>query len=88
MKDLLEYILKQLVPNPGQVEVEEDRNDSEINYLVTVAPEDMGLVIGKNGQTIKAIRRLLSVRAISDNVRVNVRLNDPQNQNDQSPTED
>ena len=38
----------------------------------------MGLVIGKGGQTIHAIRKILTVRAIAENVRVNLQLNEPE----------
>lgn len=77
MKDLIEYIVKQLVTKPEAVTVEEDRQDSVVNLLLTVDPEDMGIVIGKAGQTIKAIRRLLGVKAMEENVRVNLQVNEP-----------
>lgn len=74
MKDLVEYIIKNLVTNPAAVIISEDSQDGQVNLNLTVAPEDMGIVIGKSGQTIKAIRKILTVRAIADNVRVNLQL--------------
>lgn len=76
MKDLLEYIVKNLVSKPEEVKIEEETLDGTINFNLTVAPEDIGLVIGKAGQTIKALRRLLVTRAISErsNLRVNLNL--------------
>lgn len=76
MKDIVEYIVKQFVTNPDEVEVSEAIQDGFINLSLKVDPADMGLTIGKNGQTIKSIRRLLTVKAISDNVRVNLELID------------
>ncbi len=77
MKDLLEYIVKNLVSNPDAVLVDETNDDGMVNLELTVDPSDMGLVIGKGGQTIHAIRKLLTVRAITENVRVNLHLTEP-----------
>ncbi|MBI2593416.1 KH domain-containing protein [Candidatus Daviesbacteria bacterium] len=76
MKDIVEYIVKQFVTNPDAVEVSEETQDGMIRLMLKVDPSDMGLTIGKSGQTIKAIRRLLTVKAISDNVRVSLELID------------
>lgn len=76
MKDIVEYIVKQFVQNPDGVEVGEHMEDGFLRITLKVAPEDMGLTIGKNGQTIKAIRRLLTIKAIADNLRVNLELID------------
>lgn len=89
MRELVEYIVKQLVNNPDAVIVEERAEPGMVNFLLTVDPQDMGIVIGKAGQTIKAVRRLLTIRAISENVRVNLELKEvggkPSEQ--ESPTE-
>ena len=76
MKDIVEYIVKQFVQNPESAEVSEQFEDGIIRVSLKVDPNDMGLVIGKNGQTIKAIRRLLTIKAIADNTRVNLELID------------
>lgn len=76
MKDIVEYIVKQFVTSPDSVEVSEQLQDGILQLSLKVDPSDMGLTIGKSGQTIKAIRRLLTVKAISDNVRVNLELID------------
>lgn len=77
MKELVEFIVKELVSKPDAVVVEETRQDGGINLILNVDPEDMGLIIGKKGQTIRAIRKLLTVRAMAENVRVNLQLADP-----------
>lgn len=77
MKELLEFIVTSLVTKPDAVSVDEQRQDGNVDLNLTVDPQDMGLIIGKNGQTIRAIRKLLTVRAIAENVRVNLQLSEP-----------
>ncbi len=77
MKDLLNYIVTNIVSNPEAVKINEDSQDGIVNLILTVDPADMGLVIGKNGQTIRSIRKLLTVRAIAENIRVNLQLSEP-----------
>ncbi len=77
MKELVEYIVKQLVNNPDDVSVDEERTEEGVNLILNVNPDDMGIVIGRSGQTIKAIRKVLTIRAMSENVRVNLQLNEP-----------
>lgn len=74
MKDLLNFIVTNLVTKPEAVSIEEQKDNGNINLNLTVDPTDMGLIIGKGGQTIRAIRKLLTVRAIAENVRVNLQL--------------
>lgn len=75
MKELLEYIVKSLVSKPDQVKIEEEPADNTVNFNLTIDPEDMGIIIGKAGQTIKAIRRLLITRALAENPNLVVRVN-------------
>lgn len=75
MKDLLEYIVKSLVSKPDSLQIEETNEGDIVNFNLTVDPEDMGLIIGKNGQTIRAIRKLLVTRALAENQNLAVRLN-------------
>lgn len=84
MKDLVEFIVKQLVTQPEQVSVEEGQDEQGQVLHLSVAPEDMGIVIGKGGQTIKSIRKILAVRAMNDGARVYLHLVD---QNGATPAE-
>ena len=77
MKDLLEFIVTNLVTKPEAILIDEQSADGAVNLTLTVDPTDMGLIIGKGGQTIRSIRKLLTVRAIAENVRVNLQLNEP-----------
>lgn len=87
MKDLVEYIVKSIVNNQEAVVViQEQGSDGEVKLTLTVDPSDMGLVIGKNGQTIKAVRKLLTVRAMAENQRVYLQIAEPEG--DSKATED
>ena len=77
MKDLLNFIVTSLVTKPESVQIDEQIEEGSVNLNLTVDPSDMGLIIGKSGQTIRAIRKLLTVRAIAENVRINLQLVEP-----------
>jgi predicted RNA-binding protein YlqC (UPF0109 family) len=59
MKELLEYIAKWLVEDPSQVNVTELQSSSSVVFELSVAPEDMGRVIGRGGRAVNAIQTLL-----------------------------
>lgn len=63
MKELVEYMAKQLVDNPDQVEVTEVNATRSVILELRVAKEDMGRVIGKQGRVANAMRTLLRVAA-------------------------
>jgi len=60
MKDLIEYIAKALVDAPDQVKVNEVEGEKTSVLELSVAKEDLGKVIGKQGRTARAIRTILS----------------------------
>ncbi len=60
MKELLEYIIKELVDSPDNVEItEEEEADKTIIFKVKVAEDDLGKVIGKKGRTVNSIRIIM-----------------------------
>ena len=59
----IEYIAKSLVDHPDQVEVRESQSGNRVRLELSVAKEDMGRVIGKNGRVANSIRMLLRVAA-------------------------
>jgi predicted RNA-binding protein YlqC (UPF0109 family) len=74
MKELVMQLSKALVNHPEDVKVERiDRNNSTL-IEITVNPEDVGKVIGKQGRIIKAIRMVVKACAIRDNKKVSVEL--------------
>lgn len=72
MKQLLEYLVPNIVNNPETVEIKESQEGDVTTLLIKVDPEDMGRVIGKSGKVIKAIRQLVRIIAIKKGVRVRV----------------
>lgn len=73
MKDLLTYILKNITDK--EFEIEEKEEDGKVAFEVSADPEDIGLIIGKGGQTIKAIQLVLKVKAKLENKFVVVNVN-------------
>ncbi|OGQ03040.1 MAG: RNA-binding protein [Deltaproteobacteria bacterium RBG_19FT_COMBO_58_16] len=64
MKDLIEYIAKALVDNPEQVRVTEIEGERISVIELAVAREDLGKVIGKQGQTARALRTILTAASM------------------------
>lgn len=77
-QEFLEYTVKALVDNPDAVKTE--RKVDEMGVLITlkVDPQDMGKIIGRLGQTAKAIRSLLRVVGVKNNARVNLKIEEPE----------
>jgi predicted RNA-binding protein YlqC (UPF0109 family) len=75
MKTLVEYIVKAIVESPEAVNVEETvLPDGKIILTIHTAPTDVGLVIGKMGKTINAIRSLVKIKAIKEGKFVDVKV--------------
>jgi len=77
-QEFLEYVIKTLVDYPDDVKV--TRNVDEMGVLLTLSVnlEDMGKVIGRAGNTAKAIRSLLRIVGLKNNARVNLKINEPE----------
>lgn len=77
-QEFLEYVVKALVDVPDAVKT--DRKVDEMGVLINlkVDPTDMGKIIGRMGQTAKAIRMLLRVVGIKNNARVNLKIEEPE----------
>lgn len=76
-QEFLEYVIKALVDNPDQVK--STRTVDEMGVLLTleVGAADMGKIIGRQGNTAKAVRTLLRVVGMKNNSRVNLKINEP-----------
>lgn len=74
MKELVEFIAKSLVDNPDAVTVNEIDGEESIILELKVAPEDMGMVIGKQGRIAKAIRTVVKAASVKQNKRVVVEI--------------
>jgi len=76
MKDLLTYIVQNLVDNPDAVSVTERENAGETVFEVRVADGDMGKVIGRQGRIVKEIRILMKAVAQRKGKKVSVEILD------------
>lgn len=74
----LEFVVKALVEKPEDVKI--NRTVDEMGVLMTldVNKDDMGKIIGREGNTAKAIRTLLRVVGMKNNSRVNLKINEPE----------
>lgn len=88
MKQLLEYIIPNIVNHPEDVVISETQEADVLNLTIKVNPEDMGRVIGKSGKVIKAIRQIGRIIAIKRGIRVNIDVLDEGNQTVASSTEE
>ena len=73
-QQFVEYIVKTLVNNPDKVAVERTIDEKGVLLLLTVAPEDVGRVIGKRGATAQAIRVLLRALGTKQDARYNLKI--------------
>ena len=74
MKELVEVIAKALVENPDEVVVTESVKDDETVIELSVAPADMGKVIGKQGRIAKAIRSVVKAASSKEDKKVIVEI--------------
>ena len=74
MKELVEYIAKSIVNEPDAVKVEEEKNEEGITLKLSVAEDDKGRIIGKQGQIAQAMRTLLRVKAAKAQTRVRLEI--------------
>jgi predicted RNA-binding protein YlqC (UPF0109 family) len=59
VKDLLDYLVRELVDEPDAVQIEEAEDDRGVVFTLRVGPDDMGKVIGRGGRTARAIRTVM-----------------------------
>jgi len=76
VRELLEFLARELVDDPDAVEVVESSDDRGPVLTLTVAPDDMGKVIGRGGRTAKAIRSVVRAAATRQGVSAHVDIAD------------
>lgn len=86
-QQFLDMVIKALVDKPEKVKI--NRTVDEMGVLLTleVDPQDMGKIIGRQGNTAKSIRTLLRVVGMKNNSRVNLKINEPEGSVRMQPTE-
>jgi len=76
--EFLDYVVKALVDNPADVKIVRTVDEMGVLLTLDVNPADMGKVIGRSGNTAKAIRTLLRVVGMKNNARVNLKISEPE----------
>ena len=74
----LEYVVKALVDNPDDVKINRTVDEMGVLLMLSVNKDDMGKVIGRSGQTAKAIRTILRVVGMKNDARVNLKIEEPE----------
>jgi len=74
LKQLIEYLVKALVDEPEQVDIQEVPGEEATTYEVRVAPDDLGKVIGKQGRIANALRTVAKAAAMKDKKKVYVEI--------------
>jgi predicted RNA-binding protein YlqC (UPF0109 family) len=72
LQETLKDIAKAIVDSPDQVQVAMEEEKNTITLTLTVAPDDMGMVIGRHGRIAKAIRTVMKAAAVNSGKKVNV----------------
>ncbi|MFZ1987583.1 MAG: KH domain-containing protein [Minisyncoccia bacterium] len=73
----LDFVVKALVDHPDDVVIVRTVDEMGVLLVLTVHPEDMGKMIGRDGNTAKSLRTLLRVVGMKHNARVNLKINEP-----------
>lgn len=80
-QQFVEMVVKELVDNPSDVKVDRTVDDRGVLLTLSVNPEDMGKIIGKDGKTAEALRTLLRIIGAKNNARVNMKILEPEGEN-------
>jgi hypothetical protein len=78
VENLLEVIIKAIVSKPELVKIQRTVDDMGVLLTLNVAQEDVSKVIGKGGETAKAIRMILRMAGFNQKVRANLKIDAPQ----------
>jgi uncharacterized protein len=76
-QEVLEKILQSLVNNPQDVKIQRIIDEMGVLLRVKLHPQDMGLVIGRKGETIKAIKTIVKSVGTKNHARVNIKIEEP-----------
>ena len=77
-QQFLEYIIKALVDNPDDVKINRTVDEMGVLLTLSVNKDDMGKIIGRSGQTAKAIRTILRIVGMKNDARVNLKIEEPE----------
>ncbi|MGI6278519.1 MAG: KH domain-containing protein [Patescibacteria group bacterium] len=75
MEEFIKFLITNIVDQPEAIAIEEQEEERGRVYLVDVAEEDRGKIIGKNGRVIQALRSLVNIKAQKEDQSVFLQLN-------------
>jgi predicted RNA-binding protein YlqC (UPF0109 family) len=76
--EVLETIVKNLVNNPDAVKITRSLDELGVLLKIKVHPQDMGLLIGRRGEMIKAIKTIMRAIGIKNYARINIKIEEPE----------
>jgi uncharacterized protein len=85
-QEFVEYVAKAIVNNPDDVRVERTIDERGVLMTLHINPEDMGYVIGRQGQTARSFRTLLRIVGAKENARVNLKIYEPEGSRRERPS--
>lgn len=77
-QEFVEYMVRSIVNHPDDVRAERTIDERGVLITLHVNPEDMGYVIGREGQTARSLRTLLRIVGAKSNARVNLKIYEPE----------
>jgi len=77
-QEFVEYIIRNIVNHPDDVTTERIVDERGVLITLHINSEDMGYVIGRQGQTARAVRTLLKIVGAKNNARVNLKIYEPE----------
>lgn len=72
LQETLADIARAIVDSPDEVKVTQEEDEKTVTLTLTVAPDDMGMVIGRHGKIAKAIRSVMKAASVNSGKKVNV----------------
>ena len=77
-QEFVEYVVQNIVNHPADVRTERIVDERGVLITLHINPEDMGYVIGRQGQTARSVRTLLKIVGAKNNARVNLKIYEPE----------
>jgi predicted RNA-binding protein YlqC (UPF0109 family) len=75
--EILERIIKSLVNNPDEVKITRSLDELGVLIKIKTHPQDMGLIIGRKGEMIKAIKTIMKAIGLKHHARLNIKVEEP-----------
>ena len=84
MKELLEFVIKNIVDSPDKVSVEESEEEGIVLEKITVNETEIGRIIGKGGKVVKSLRTLAKIYSLKQGQKFYLEITEPKKTNESS----